>query len=850
MPDTKTVDLTNCDREPIHVPGSIQPHGCLIACDAAGSGIVRHSTNAPQMLGLPQDINGMRLDEALGPEVAHTLRNAIATSSDPARPALRHGVILPSGQRFDVSIHAYEANAILEFEPVSGDTDQPLEAARMLISRIRNIRSVDQLVERSSRLIHALLGYDRVMIYRLDKDGSGKVISEHKRRDLESFKGQHFPATDIPQQARILYLMNTIRVISDADNPRVAIVPALDEAGAPLDLSFAHLRSVSPIHCEYLRNMGVSASMSISIVVDGELWGLIACHHYSRKALSMPQRVAAETFGEFFSLHLSALKQKEIAEKNREVRSALDRFLQAAAHHSDIRELLRQSLDELSAMLPSDGVGLWLSGVWTAAGSAPSKEGAAELAELLAEKAGGRVWETHHLSVDLPTSRASAEGTCGVIAVPLSQRSRDYLFFFRRELVQTLDWAGNPEKAYESGPLGDRLTPRKSFAVWKETVSDQAQPWSDGDLEVADAIRAVLVEIVLHHNELIADERGKADVRQRMLNEELNHRVKNILSVIKSLIGSPVDPGQDIESYIESLKGRVQALSLAHDQIVRSGDGGMLRDLLHAELQPYQAGDRRIVLQGPPIWLDARSFSVMALVLHEMATNAAKYGGLSRSGGDLSVRWSRSDTADCEIRWEENGGPPVTAPVRSGFGSVLIGRSVSYELGGKSRIDYDEAGLRGYFCIPSTHIQAGGEDEERQLIESALDEGDQEKSDFSEVELLLVEDQMLIAADVETILAEYGLKKVTTSPSVAEALRKLEHFAPNIAILDVNLGTGTSVPVAHELLRRGIPFVFATGYSDRATIPDHIDVPVLRKPYEASALIRAIARLLAQTRVD
>ncbi|MFN7104342.1 MAG: GAF domain-containing protein, partial [Pseudorhizobium sp.] len=485
MPESQTVDLSNCDREPIHVPGSIQPHGCLIACDPSGSAVLRHSANAPAMLELPQDLIGKRLDEVLGGEVAHTLRNAIATSSDPARPALRHNVLLPCGHRFDISIHVFDANAILEFEPVMGDTDQPLEVARMLISRVRNIGTVDQLVERSTRLIHALLGYDRVMIYRFDEDGAGKVISEHKRRDLESFKGQYFPASDIPKQARILYIKNTIRVISNADNSRVDILPELDEGGHPLDLSFAHLRSVSPVHCEYLRNMGVAASMSISIIVDGELWGLIACHHYSPKVLSMPQRIAAETFGEFFSLHLSALRQKEIGEKSREVRGSLDRFLQSASHHSDIRALLRTSLDEFGAMLPCDGVGLWLGGVWTAAGAAPRQEEAAALGELLAEISAGRVWHSHQLSADLPRSDITPEDICGVIAVPLSQRSRDYLFFFRREVVQTLNWAGNPDKSYTTGPLGDRLTPRKSFAIWKETVSNQAQPWSEADMEVA-----------------------------------------------------------------------------------------------------------------------------------------------------------------------------------------------------------------------------------------------------------------------------------------------------------------------------------------------------------------------------
>ena len=845
MRDTAAVDLTNCDREPIQIPGTIQPHGCLIACDPTGTTVRRHSANAAGMLSVGSLAVDSRLEDVFGREVAHTLRNAIATAGDPARPALRHGLQLPGGDCFDVSVHLHEGNAIIEFEPVTATADQPLEVARMLISRIRNIVEIDQLLERSSRLIHALLGYDRVMIYRFEDDGAGKVISEHKRRDLESFKGQYFPASDIPKQARILYLKNTIRVISDARNERVQIVPERDEENSPLDLSFAHLRSVSPVHCEYLRNMGVAASMSISIIVDGQLWGLIACHHYSPKVLSMPQRIAAETFGEFFSLHLGALLAKQVVEKSQAVRRSLDQFLQQASHHTDIRRLLRSSLDAFRSLLPCDGAGLWLAGSWAGTGTVPDEQLAVQLAERIAETAAGRVFSTHKVSSDFPDLYPSDRGFAGLIAIPLSQRSRDYLFFFRQEVVQTLNWAGNPDKSYETGPLGDRLTPRKSFAIWKETVRDQAQPWSEADVEVAEAIRAVLVEIVLHHNELIADERGKADVRQRMLNEELNHRVKYILSVIMSLVGQPVDADQDIRGYVESLKGRIQALALAHDQIVRGGDGGMLRDLLHAELRPYNAGESSVVLEGPPVWLDARSFSVMALVLHEMATNAAKYGALSSSGGTLTVRWGRSDAGSCEIWWKERGGPAVAPPTRTGFGSILIGRSIGYELEGESRIEYFSTGLEGYFCIPSKHIHP----------DSGLDVGVPEPLpsaapaspgfNLPDVELLLVEDQMLIAADVEMMLAAHGLRRVTTIPSAAEALRKLEQFSPDVAILDVNLGTGTSLPVAQELTRRGIPFMIATGYTDRAVIPAHLNVPVLRKPYEVSVLISPVAEVLA-----
>ncbi|MGE7369436.1 HWE histidine kinase domain-containing protein [Neorhizobium sp. NPDC001467] len=848
MPDKMTVDLTNCDREPIHIPGSIQPHGCLLACDAVGSVVVRHSANAAEMLGAPTAINGLRLDEVIGGEAAHTLRNALATSDDPSRAALRMGVRVNEAGAFDVSVHRVDTCVIIEFQPAAEHSDQPLETARMLISRVRSISSIGQLIEKSTRLMYAMLGYDRVMVYRFEQDGAGQVLSEYKRRDLESFKGQYFPASDIPKQARTLYLRNTIRIISDAEGHRVPIVPTLDEAGQPLDLSFAHLRSVSPIHCEYLRNMGVGASMSISIVIDGDLWGLIACHHYSPKTLSLTQRIAAEMFGEFLSMHLSALRQKEILDTTNDARRFLDQFLQTASHHTDLAGLLRRSVGEFQAMVPCDGIGLWLEGQWTPVGLTPPQEAIAQLADFVGSLANSRIWSTHSLTSHLAEAEAYADQVCGVLAIPLSQRPRDYLFLFRREVVQTLNWAGNPEKSYETGPLGDRLTPRKSFAIWKETVHLQSQPWTQGEEEIAEAIRSVLVEIVLHHNELLEDERGKADVRQRMLNEELNHRVKNILAVIKALIGHPVQEGRDLQDYIATLKGRVQALAFAHDQVVRGGDGGALHELLEAELKPYRDGARTVTLLGPYVWLDSRAFSVMALVLHELATNAAKYGALSVTGGRLEIAWQKLENGDCALTWMESEGPSVVAPSRAGFGTVLINRSVPFELGGSSKVDYLPEGVEGRFRIPSQHIHIAETEVLPDLAEKAAEQKDATVSLLSELDLLLVEDQMLVAADVETMLADHGIGNVTTAPSASEALRRLRDFNPDVAILDVNLGAETSLPIAEELSRRNVPFVFATGYSDRSIIPASFDVPVVRKPYEAAALISAVVKVVEQSR--
>lgn len=840
------VDLSNCDREPIHIPGSIQPHGCLLALDGAVTEIRRHSANAADMLGCSRDLREASLADVLGSAALHDLRNAVATSRAGGPAAGLLGLALGSGRRFDVAVHRLDDGVIVEFEPAAAGPD-PLQRARALIGRIGEIDDVDRLIAQAARLAHGVLGYDRVMIYRFERDGAGKVVSEVKRPDLESFLGQYFPASDIPEQARTLYLRNTLRIVSDARGGRVPIVPELDEAGRPLDLSLAHLRSVSPVHCEYLQNMGVAASMSISIVADGRLWGLIACHHYSPRVLSMAERTAAELFGQFFSLRLHALKQKRSLDTATEARRALDRFLRLASGAGDIETLLRDNLPDFARLLPCDGVGLWIGGAWTGHGVVPPQAAIPALAAFVSEVSGGRIWATDALSRAHPPGEAYFAETSGVLAVPLSQLPRDYLFFFRRELVQTLNWGGNPEKTYTSGPLGDRLTPRKSFAIWKEQVERQAQPWTDADLEIAEATRAAAVEIVLRHNELMAEERGRASVRQRILNAELNHRVKNILAVIRSLVANPVLAGRTVEDYAVSLQGRIQALAYAHDQVARGDGGGLLADLVAAELGPYRDQGARVEIAGPGVWLDARAFSVMALMFHELATNAAKYGALSVATGRLSVAWELAEGGDATLVWEESGGPPVAVPRRTGFGSALIERSVPFDLGGEAEIDFRPEGLVARFRLPAAHV-AATEGVPHPRPTDATPPASEPRSLPTGLDVLLVEDQMLIAMDAEAMLVEAGAARVVTVSSASEARDRLNRLHPGVAVLDVNLGQGTSVPVAEELARRGVPFVFATGYGEGVELPgDFRAVPVVRKPYTAAALVEAIARAFDAT---
>ncbi|MDZ4693155.1 HWE histidine kinase domain-containing protein, partial [Terricaulis sp.] len=656
MTEQAQVDLTNCDREPIHIPGSIQPHGCLVACDPQLERILRVSLNAAAFLKQSKrTLLGENLSEIFDASTVHDLRNAAATASEPTRP-----VVLP-GKRigddvYDISIHTNRGATILEFEHAAAGVGSPLDTARTLITSTARLTDLDSLFLRTPRLLRGLLGYDRVMIYKFMHDGSGQVIGEAKRSDLEAFRGTYFPASDIPQQARRLYLLNRIRVISDANCERMPIDPVLDDLGEPLDLSYAHLRSVSPIHCEYLRNMGVGASMSISIVVDGALWGLIACHHYGPRVLSLQQRIAAEMFGEFFSLQLEALTRKTRLDSAARARRALDQVLRDSSTVTNISQFLQGKLQDLKQLMPCDGVGLWLGGVWSHLGKTPPSNAAPALMRFLGVAAQGKIWATNELAAHLPVAVDYAADVSGLVAVPLSQTPKDYLIFFRKELIHSVDWAGDPNKVYEIGPLGDRLTPRKSFAIWKQTVERQSQPWAADDLEMAEATRTALLEVIVRHSEILETQRQTADLRQKVLNEELNHRVKNILALIKSIVSQPVDEGRDLNDYVESLRGRIMALALAHDQVIRADGGGALRELLTSELRPY--GEvATITLNGPEIGLESRSYSVLALVTHELATNAAKYGALSQKNAELNVTWRVGEDGAGELLWTETGGP-------------------------------------------------------------------------------------------------------------------------------------------------------------------------------------------------
>ncbi len=844
-------DLTNCDREPIHTPGSIQPHGALLVYDPAKQVVTHASANAAEILGTDKDsVVGQPLDAIIGASAAHGVRNAAAKSLAPAAPGLLFGQeVAGSKKLFDVAVHAHLGRTYLEFQEAAGEAESygPLEMTRALTRRLADEKSVPKLAVSAARMIQLMLGYDRVMIYKLLHNGAGHVIAEQKRADLGSFLNQHFPASDIPVQARELYKRNWIRMISDVRYTPQRVVPPLKVSEPALDMSYAQLRSVSPVHCEYLQNMGVGASLSISIMVEGELWGLIACHHYSPKAVPLPQRVGAELFGQYFSLQVETLERRERFEIASKARARLDRIIAELSPEEDLHGSLSPRISDIAQLIPCDGAALWINRAWVATGAVPPEEIVRPLADLLDGSAQGEVWATNQITKFIPEAAAHIETVAGVLAIPISHSPRDYLLFFRSEESRFVDWGGEPVK--QVGPLGDRLTPRKSFDLWREEVRGQSTPWSEGDVAIADAVQNYLRDVVLRHSEATAEEKKRTEVRRKLVNEELNHRVKNILALTKSIVEQSRNGATDVKQYAAAVAGRLQALAFAHDQITREGGGGDLRRLLESELAAFggATGGERTTLNGLSVRLNARAYSSLALVAHELATNAAKYGALSGPAGSVRVAWKILVNGDCELTWEERGGPPISTPARSGFGSTLIGRVVPFDLGGEAEISFPPEGATARFMIPARFVVAA---EPVDAVRARLTaESDGKRASLSGMRVLLVEDQVLIALDAESCLKALGAAQVVIAPTSEHAMKQINQAKPDLAVLDVNLGDHTSAPVAEALRNLGVPFVFATGYGDTVMVPESMkSVPIVRKPYADTTLAEAIAGLLRARR--
>jgi len=842
------VNLTNCDREPIHVLGTVQPFGFLIALTADWL-VSRVSANSAAFIGLsPDDMLGKPVSTLLDADAIHALRNRITLLRGPDSVERIFSLpLMAGGAPFDVAVHFSGQLVVIEAEPASADEMEASSTVRSMVARLAQADGMTAFLRDGARQVRALTGFDRVMVYRFADGGDGEVVAEALRPGIDSFFGLHYPASDIPVQARALYLRNIFRVIADVKAQPVPVVPALDPTGAALDMSLCITRAVSPIHIEYLGNMGVGASLSISIIVEGKLWGLFACHHYAPRLPTFAQRSAAELFGQIFSMMLESRERAETAAYEGKARQVADRLMSAVAQDHDLLSNARWLGDIIFDTIPADGVGVYIDGQISFSGLTPDKAAFAGIVSMLNRVAASQVYTTDTLSRVLPEAAAYADRAAGLLAIPLSRRPRDYVVLFRAEQLRAVRWAGQQDKHIEYGPNGPRLTPRKSFEEWSELVKGTALAFAPAQLRVAEALRTALLEVVLRLSDSADAERQRAHEKQELLIAELNHRVRNILALIRGLLSQTRSSAVSVEDFIGTLESRVHALARAHDQITADRwSPARLYDLIEVEAGAY-LGERRdrVRLSGPNVLLTPGCFTVMALVIHEMLTNAAKYGALS-DNGTVAIDWRVDEDGSLMIDWTESGGPAVVAPTRRGFGSTVVERSIPYDLDGHAEIHYRLAGIEAHFCIPSAHVVSVLPDvvgTDRPLpVAAATPEL------LKGRHVLLVEDNMIIAMDGEDVLRDLGAD-VTTAASIARAREAIQHHPIDLAVLDFNLGAETSMPVADLLAERGIPFLFATGYGDGLELPERFaGVTLVKKPYSGATLAQAMTPLVDRNR--
>ena len=487
--------LSNCELEQIHLAGSIQPHGVLLVVSEPGHEVVQASENAAEMFGVAGVEPGSKLAE-LDPELASRVSNLAARSLQEIPVAVRCRLQV-SDRPVDVQLHRpYSGGLVVEIEPAGPRVDRSGELATAL-QRISLFSSMRTLCDETARTLKDLTGYDRVMVYRFDDQGHGEVFSEEREPELEAFYGNRYPASDIPQIARRLYERNRVRTLVDVSYTPVRLSPRISPVtGQELDMSMCYLRSMSPIHIQYLKNMGVAATFVVSLMAGGRLWGLIACHHYAPRVIHYELRAVCDLLAEAVGVRIAALEGFARARTSMAVRRLEQAMVKSIAHVGDWRSALFENPETLFEPLNASGVALLLDGEIQTTGDVPGSQELRSIAGWLDGQPREQVYATAELSADIPGLEPSPAAS-GMLAAPLSRSPGDYLIWFRPEQVRTVIWGGNPAKPVVVGDDPSDLSPRRSFSQWRQLVEGKSRTWTAQDLAFGQQLMVSLADVIL-----------------------------------------------------------------------------------------------------------------------------------------------------------------------------------------------------------------------------------------------------------------------------------------------------------------------------------------------------------------
>ncbi len=827
--------IETCHADPIHLIGTVQPTGWLLGVDGASPMTITHvSENIAEFTGLSApDVLGMPLQGLLSETAVHTIRNAAGHATITFQREYIETTSLREGQgTFAISAHRTGDTIILELTPAEDESalSAILGEAQRLLATASQCTEVDELLNTMVELLRSFSGYDRVKAYRFLPDGAGEVAAESRSAHVDSFLGLRFPAFDIPQAARALYAATPIRVISDIAAAQVPILAAAS-ADEEIDLSLAVLRGTVAGHIMYLENMGVRATMSLPIVVDGEMWGLFSFHHYEAHHPTSIESMAFELVGRSASLMVQHLLQRNRAQRIARCAELEPKMFITDDSPLGLAAYWETARSDLATVLQCDGVALVAQERVDVYGDCPPGPSVRAIVDehIGATAPGSRAIRAEHCIHDYLPGLALGS-TSGMLIMPSPLPLIDAIVFFRNTSTHGVRWAGNAQSSFEDTAQGLRLTPRGSFAEYVEDHGNRCDQWTAADLDSAEILQNAFERL---HGKTEAQTKHRE--RLGLMVRELNHRVRNILALVRSLVSQSQGVGVTLDDYVTSLEQRITSLAGAHDLLTESEwQSVSMQRLIHQAVSPYQDDAGRIAVSGPPIVVPASLASMLALVVHELLSNAAKYGALTTPSGTVTLSWELDDRF--RIFWEEAGGPEVQAEPVAGFGTSIIRNALPFEFDGTADLRYEPEGIRAQFDLPAS------------LVEPAIDLADGElgPSPSSRLRVLVVEDDYIISRATVGLVEEAGHVVAGVEPSIRAALAALELGGIDFLLLDANIRGEFSLDVARSAAQRGIPFAFLTGYGSRdRELAGAGALGIITKPLTATKLEQYLAMAIA-----
>ncbi|MFE1600165.1 histidine kinase dimerization/phosphoacceptor domain -containing protein [Methylobacterium sp. ID0610] len=690
------VDPTLCEREPIHIPGAIQPHAALLVAEAAGLTVIACSANAAEALG------EVPLDRPLAALLPAAIVDAAGQlGADPASGGriLRQRITLPpENTPFEAVMHRVGDRVLVELEraPLHPEdfASASLTAVEEALGRLRAADDLAQAAATAAREIRRLTGFDDVLVYRFDPEWNGEAIAEDKDPAWErSLLGLRFPAADIPAQARALYTRARSRFVIDRDYVPVPLL-ATPTANAPVDLTFAQSRSLSPIHLEYQRNLGVNGSMSVSILVEGRLWGLVIGHHRRPHYVAPETRAAAGVLTDALALRIHEMESRRLWREQQDHLASENRLVSELARSDDVITALTAGETTLLDFFGATGAAIVSDGAVRRLGVAPPDEAvlaiAAHLRATLPPERSG--YASCEFAAEHPASAAYADRASGVLAAFTDPRRDHLLLWFRPEVPSTVTWGGDPRKTVLAAAGTDTVLPRRSFERWVEERRGASEPFAAWQIGLAEALAQVVEGVVLRQRRKIAElttlltEKEALLAEKDILAKEIDHRVKNSLQIVSAFLHMQrrqvTDPAAK-QAFAETM-GRVMSVARVHDSLYRTAsvdevDLGQTIENLCADLA-VMAGDRHtLALDAEPgLMVPYRKAVALSLIATELVTNAFKYAYDDDAAGGrvaVSVAGEPEGRVRLSVRDEGRGLPEgwAESPARgTGLGMKLI----------------------------------------------------------------------------------------------------------------------------------------------------------------------------------